>query len=80
MEGICTCIPETTYVPREYSVAAVLLLLFMDIIIIIIIIYPKSQDIKQHFQFLRKSHVTSYCHSVKTLHMKCSQQYVYRQM
>ena len=29
MQGIYTKIPETNYVPREYSVAAILLLLFM---------------------------------------------------
>ena len=29
MQGICTHIPETNYVPRECSVAAILLLLFM---------------------------------------------------
>jgi len=28
MQGIYTYIPETNYVPREYSVAAILLLLF----------------------------------------------------
>jgi len=44
MQGICTYIPETNYVPREYSVAAVLLLLFMVLIslvplLIIIIIH-----------------------------------------
>ena len=32
MQGICTYIPETNYVPREYSVAAILLLLFMVLI------------------------------------------------
>ena len=32
MQGIDTYIPETNYVPREYSVAAVLLLLFMVLI------------------------------------------------
>ena len=32
MQGIYTYIPETNYVPREYSVAAILLLLFMVII------------------------------------------------
>ena len=32
MQGIYTCIPETNYVPREYSVAAILLLLFMLLI------------------------------------------------
>ena len=29
MQGIYTYIPETNYIPREYSVAAILLLLFM---------------------------------------------------
>ena len=29
MQGIYTYIPETNYVSREYSVAAILLLLFM---------------------------------------------------
>jgi len=29
MQGIYTHIPETNYVPKEYSVAAILLLLFM---------------------------------------------------
>ena len=32
MQGTYTHIPETNYVPREYSVAAILLLLFMVII------------------------------------------------
>ena len=32
MQGICTYIPETNYVHREYSVAAILLLLFMVLI------------------------------------------------
>jgi len=32
MQGIYTYIPETDYVPREYSVAAILLLLFMVLI------------------------------------------------
>jgi len=29
MQGIYTYIPETNYVPRDYSVAGILLLLFM---------------------------------------------------
>jgi hypothetical protein len=33
MQGICTYIPETNNVPREYIVAAILLSLFMVIII-----------------------------------------------
>ena len=32
MQGIYTYIPETNYVPREYSVAAIQLLLFMVLI------------------------------------------------
>ena len=32
MQGIYTYIPETNYVPREHSVAAILLLLFMVLI------------------------------------------------
>jgi len=32
MQGVYTYIPETNYVPREYSVAAILLLLFMVLI------------------------------------------------
>ena len=32
MQGIYTHIPETNYVPREHSVAAILLLLFMVLI------------------------------------------------
>ena len=32
MQGIYTYIPETNYVPREYSVASLLLLLFMVLI------------------------------------------------
>jgi hypothetical protein len=32
MQGIYTHIPETNYVPKEYSVAAILLFLFMVVI------------------------------------------------
>ena len=32
MQGIYTYIPETKYVPREYSVAAILLLIFVVLI------------------------------------------------
>jgi len=32
MQGICTYIPDTNYVPRKHSVAAILLLLFMVLI------------------------------------------------
>ena len=35
MQGIYTHIPETNYVPREYSVAAILLFLFMVLILLV---------------------------------------------
>ena len=35
MQGIYTYIPETNYVPREYSVAAILFLLFMVLILLV---------------------------------------------
>ena len=38
MQGIYTYIPETNYVPREYSVAAIVVVVIIIIIIIIIII------------------------------------------
>ena len=38
MQGIYTYIPETNYVPREYSVAAVLLLLFMVFISLVLVL------------------------------------------
>jgi len=36
MQGIYTCIPETNYVPREYSVAAIIIIIIIITIIIII--------------------------------------------
>jgi hypothetical protein len=38
MQGIHTYIPETNYVPREYSVAAILLLLFKVLIILLLLL------------------------------------------
>ena len=35
MQGIYTYFPETNYVPREYSVAAILLLIFMVLILLV---------------------------------------------
>ena len=35
MRGIYTYIPETIYVPKEYSVAAILLLVFMVLITLV---------------------------------------------
>ena len=34
MQGIYTYIPQTKYIPREYSVAAILLLLFMVLYVV----------------------------------------------
>ena len=38
MQGIYTYIPETNYVPREYSVVAILLLPFMVLILLLLLI------------------------------------------
>ena len=38
MQGIYTYIPDANYVPREYSVAAVLLLLFMVLISLVSVV------------------------------------------
>jgi len=40
MQGIYTYIPETNYVPMEYSVAAALLLLFMALISLLSVLNP----------------------------------------
>jgi len=39
MQGIYTYIPETNYVPREYTVAAILLLLYMVLISLVSVLY-----------------------------------------
>ena len=38
MQGIYTYIPETNYVSREYSIAAILLLLFMMLISLVLVL------------------------------------------
>ena len=38
MQGVYTHIPETNYVPKEYSVAAILLLLFMVLISLVLVL------------------------------------------
>ena len=40
MQGIYTYIPETNYVPREYSVAAIPLLLFIVLISLVSVLNP----------------------------------------
>jgi len=40
MQGIYTYIPETNYVHREYSFAAILLLLFMVLISLVPVLNP----------------------------------------
>jgi len=53
MQGIYTYIPETNYVPREYSVAAILLLLFMVLISLVYYYYyyyhHRHHQKMQHF-------------------------------
>jgi len=77
MEGIYIYIPETNYVPREYSVAAILLLLFMVLISLVSvlnllyfyistfrIIYNNSNN---HWSFVFKYHFLT-CHWWQACH------------
>jgi len=49
MQGIYTYIPEINYVPREYSVAAILLLLFMVFIPLVSVLNPLYVYISMYF-------------------------------
>ena len=49
MQGIYTYIPEKNYVPREYSVAAVLLLLFMVLVSLVSVFVLKSRRMRVPF-------------------------------
>ena len=42
MQGIYTYIPETFYVPREYSVAVIIIIIIIIITVIIIVPEDKS--------------------------------------
>ena len=86
MQGIYTYIPETNYVPREYSVAAILLLLFMVlislvsmlnllsiIIIIIIIIFIILVIIFMHgiYNYIPETnHVSTVCSVAAVLYLQ----------
>jgi hypothetical protein len=72
MPGIYTYIPETNYVPREYSVAAILLLLLMVlislvsvfiIIIIIIIIITGSRQAQSLYSLRRATKHSHFTYS-----------------
>ena len=56
MQGVYTYIPETNYVPREYSVAAILLLLFTVLISLVSVLnlwyFPKYVCSAQYGCFL----------------------------
>jgi len=56
MQGICTHIPQTNYVPREYSVSAILLLLLMVLISLVSVLnllyFPKYVCSAQYGCFL----------------------------
>ena len=56
MKGIYTYIPKTNYVPREYSVVAILFLLFMLLISLVSVLNLFS--VKCCLQYI-KHHITS---------------------
>ena len=63
MQGIYTHITETNYVPREYSVAAIMLLLFMVLILLVPVL---------NLLYFYISTFRSTCAFVFTFHMRCA--------
>ena len=64
MQGIYTYIPETNYVPREYSVAANLLLLFMVLISLVSVLNPLCFFISTFRSMCAVSNMTVFCSSL----------------
>ena len=64
MQGIYTYIPETNYVPREYSVAAILLLLFMVLISLVSLLNLLHFYISTFRSMCAVSYVAVFCSSL----------------
>jgi len=58
MQGIYTYIPETNYVPREYSVAAILLLLFM-VLISLVSVLNLLYRVRINYRRILQSHIST---------------------
>ena len=64
MQGIYTYIPETKYVPREYSVAVILLLLFMALISLVSVLNLLYFHISTFRSMCAVPHMAVFCSSV----------------
>jgi len=64
MQGVYTNIPETNYVPREYSVAAVLLLLFMVLISLVPVLSPLNFYISTFRSMCAVPNMAVFCSSL----------------
>ena len=65
MQGIYTYIPETNYVPREYSVAAILLFLFMMLISLVSVpnmaVFCSSSTSSSYYYYYKTIKVQMLC-------------------
>ena len=64
MQGICTHIPETNYVPKEYSVAAILLLLFLVLISLVSVLNPLYFYIRTFRSMCAMPNMAVFCSSL----------------
>ena len=64
MHGIYTHIPETNYVPREYSVATILLLLFMVLISLVSLLNILSFHISTFRSICAVPNMAVFCSSL----------------
>jgi hypothetical protein len=63
-QGIYTYIPETNYVPREYSIAAILLLLFMVLISLVSVLNLLYSHISTFRSMCAVPNVAVFCSSL----------------
>ena len=64
MQGIYTYIPETNYVPTEYSVSAILLLLFMVLISLVSVLNPSYFYISTFWSVCAVPNMAVFCSSL----------------
>ena len=71
MQGTYTHIPETNYVPREYSVASILLLLFMVLISLVSVLNLLYFYISTFRSMCAVPNMAVFCSSVVHVFSKC---------
>ena len=71
IQGIFTYIPETNYVPTEYSVAAILLLLFMVLISLVSVLNPLYLYISTFRSMCAVPNMAVFCSSLTSCFLVC---------